>query len=487
MVGVRVRLIVVRTLKKLHSLLALTIQFPCLAMQNNGEWMDKKMRYKEAMQDLASQGPAVGLHRVGLYLERTLDEAYYPSLDVKLLDIRNKDQVIQKQQGQAYANMQRTEASLPILMVPQLWLWRISNILVSAYSVDVRGEGSEYPSMWRPGSADVQMAYVMKDGIENFGRAYYDRRSGTNIPPTLGIFETAVVAVLSDVRNYLIHRQSQNINIAQETKFLESIADIQNELDMIETIIEQQENIISAFADDLNSQNAESEEKMTSGNLSDEEQKVEATRARDRQKALQVLNQGTKCLQKYKKQIEKINRDASRVAKSIDDMLNLSRTEASIQLAQSSITEAQNSIKMARYSLFLGLAALAFAVVTIIFTPLSFVTSLLALPIGADDRVYKSSYVRNELAEFTTLVGTALLVWMAYASFEWNNKRREDKEKAKEELEAKLKGKSKEKPKEQLKEQPEENHGEPEEGHRPEVERKKEEREQEQSEKLGRN
>jgi hypothetical protein len=62
-----------------------------------------------------------------------------------------------------------------------------------------------------------------------------------------------------------------------------------------------------------------------------------------------------------------MDRDAERIEASIKDQLELKRTHASMNDARS--------------SLVLGVAVAGFTIVTIIFTPLSFMTSLLALPI----------------------------------------------------------------------------------------------------------
>lgn len=56
---------------------------------------------------------------VGISLERTLDEAYYPSLDRQSREARNMDQVIS---GEHKRTSGRDTDDLPLLMVSQLWL-----------------------------------------------------------------------------------------------------------------------------------------------------------------------------------------------------------------------------------------------------------------------------------------------------------------------------------------------------------------------------
>ena len=63
----------------------------------------------------------------------------------------------------------------------------------------------------------------------------------------------------------------------------------------------------------------------------------------------------------------KIDRDAERIEKNNQDQLNLKRTYA--------------SIGDTRASVILGTAVVGFTIITVIFTPLAFMTSLFALPI----------------------------------------------------------------------------------------------------------
>ena len=65
-----------------------------------------------------------------IHVARTLDEAYYPSLDQEVLRTRNKDQVVSRE----YINGQLESKDAPILMVPQFWIWKFEDHILSAYS-----------------------------------------------------------------------------------------------------------------------------------------------------------------------------------------------------------------------------------------------------------------------------------------------------------------------------------------------------------------
>ena len=382
------------------------------------EWHIRRKEFKQTTRLLEKRGLAGNPGRAeasDAYCERTLDEAYYPALDEDHLWKRNRDQVIQNHQSRENGELRSNDAVLPILLVPQLWLWKVENVLISAYAKIGRQNLLTRPNaktldLRSAASIDLKMAVILQAFINDFGRRYEDASLGISFLSTLDLFETALVATLSDVRDYITNRESQQINTREESRFIESISDIQNELDMIQSIIKQQKDVVNDFCNEkkrgVQEQEQDRERRSRSRNIQQErkKQKVTFTKAESEasqleekhmkdldicRRVVRVLEQASERLNKYTKRIEKINRDADRVSKTMDDMLNLSRTDASVQLAESSIKEA-------RHSILIGLAALAFAVVTITFTPLSFVTSLLALPIdqpNTDERVYESKAI----------------------------------------------------------------------------------------------
>jgi hypothetical protein len=184
------------------------------------------------------------------------------------------------------------------------------------------------------------------------------------------MFEMAVLSTLSDVQRYL-DEAPENQTIKEQKKleqgFIHGISDIHSELDMIQAVLEQQGKVLDAFLEDTEEERKESQLKGW--------RKVERARTQ---------------LNEYEKRILKIHRDADRVEKVIESYLNLKRTYATIEDT--------------RNSLMVGFAACAFAFVTVIFTPLSFMTSLFALPVDrfvqqqtkdttTSSSVYKSSFI----------------------------------------------------------------------------------------------
>ena len=363
---------------------------------------------------------------MGVYIERTLDETYYPGLDKNVLDLMNDDQVIDKQHRKQ-AKDELNDEERPIMLVPQLWLWKVDNRMVSAYSMtrmmdifapNPNNHQTLMPQLYAVNSIDLQMAYVLESFIYCFGQPY--KENGKIIfQSILDQFETALVTVNFDVRDYLSRRITHDIDLEKEKEYIESISDIRNELDMIQTIIDQQNLILNSFREDIKRKREQREEKAKKEKeraeqqgLSEEDQllmeffeEYELDELEDEDKfekkpivnevtnALLALERGMDRLALYSKHISIINRDADKISKIIDDRLNLSRVDASIREAKSSVS--------------IGYVTLAFAIVTIVFVPLNFVASLMALPSNYfmdqqhkysnstedDTRVYKSGYL----------------------------------------------------------------------------------------------
>ena len=70
-----------------------------------------------------------------IQIERTLDEAYYPSLHSDVLEKRNKDQVVSRECTKLVNGEIASGRSRPILTVSQFWFWKIENYVLSAYSM----------------------------------------------------------------------------------------------------------------------------------------------------------------------------------------------------------------------------------------------------------------------------------------------------------------------------------------------------------------
>jgi hypothetical protein len=120
------------------------------------------------------------------HLERTLDEAYYPGLSREALDVRNRDQVVSHSRDNFASFDERergdkeTDETAWVLMVPQLWLYKLGNVVVSAYSMS---RGTKYSRdeerKWeaneeydQAASADIHLGLIITSFIDRFGQSY---------------------------------------------------------------------------------------------------------------------------------------------------------------------------------------------------------------------------------------------------------------------------------------------------------------------------
>jgi hypothetical protein len=303
------------------------------------------------------------------HLGRTLDEAYYPGLSPEALHLRNQDQVVSQSRDtfESYDERERQSKKIGgtsfILMVPQLWLYKLGGVVVSSYTMP-HGTGyaldgydneetfAKRGAAWPPQAnelvdAEAHLGLIMTGFIDRFNEHYTS--DGVEYPPPLDLFETRVVGVLSEVTNYVKKVPGDESNISKldyrrERYFIHVISDVRSELAMIRHVLEQQERVLKQFLEDC----------------------LPANEERPPPNWVQIkASQGT--IQQYMRRVDKIDGDTDRIEKSIQDMLNLKRTHASIRDAHS--------------SLILSTAVIGFTVITIVFTPLAFLTALFALKI----------------------------------------------------------------------------------------------------------
>jgi hypothetical protein len=298
-----------------------------------------------------------------IHLERTLDEAYYPGVDAALLEARNNDQIVS---SVAKSDTTIAEGSLPILIVPQLWLWKFDNIVVSAYSftqdsdcfkLHKRTIGGEKFFVWSRQhpfpyfDLDIEMGRIMVNCIDAFG---VEATPGeTKYAPTLDLFESRVVAVLADVKSYMENGKRNDIKYDEERNFHHTLSDVRGELVMIQHILRQQKTVIDGLLGDRDQTRLKQDKEYAAGWAPVEEALI--------------------TLERYQKWTRKIDIDAERIEKNVQDMLNLKRTYASVQDSHASV--------------LLSVAAIGFTIVTIIFAPLAFLTALFALNLQGFDKL----------------------------------------------------------------------------------------------------
>jgi hypothetical protein len=366
-----------------------------------GQHTASRKRYKTLRDSLTTHCSGRYASECTVHLERTLDEAYFPALGADELAQRNIDQIVS---SRFRGTPGCSEDEIPILVVPQLWLWTFRNIIVSAHSITpesksfIRSIASGKLSLHhRTPSLKLQLGFIITDFIEEFGKETTGD-SGRRLPPTLDLFESRVVSVLSEVKAYVNETKRNAIDHNSEAHFLHILSDCRSELAMIQHILAQQEEILISLLndrDDTNSAKSASTQdppqtasKDSCGNgtsdgvPSDRVPPPPSTEApneskesdRKRQEAdWSPVEAAHTMLKQYQKRIKKIDGDAQRVEKNVQDLLNLKRTYASVQDSHAGV--------------LLSVAAIGFAIVTVIFAPLAFLVGFFALNLQGFDRL----------------------------------------------------------------------------------------------------
>jgi Mg2+ and Co2+ transporter CorA len=211
---------------------------------------------------------------------------------------------------------------------------------------------------WRSSDYLTQILAIIADHIDRFGQP----QMNSEFPSTLDLFEIGVVRILSDVDTYMNSATLATLNIKKERDFLHEIADIRSELAMIQDVFDQQDEVLVNLG------------KLLGDDLPKRE--------------MEAFSASKERIAKYRQRAQKIDKDAERIEKVIQDQLNLRRTYA--------------SMRDTRASVVLGTAVIGFTLITIIFSPLAFMTSLFALPLDnflksqikiGDENAYPSGYI----------------------------------------------------------------------------------------------
>ncbi|KAL9042338.1 MAG: hypothetical protein Q9214_003812 [Letrouitia sp. 1 TL-2023] len=373
------------------------IAFPCLVLRTLEQHSSYRKKVAQ-MTELFPLGEALFLQKYNqIHVERTLDEAYYPGLTANILAARNKDQVVTK----VYPSIRPGFFPQPILLVSQLWIWRLDNFVVTGFQ-----SGEEHKELnldeffvgndpIQTISPDLHIGLMLAHCIRAFGNTTSSKNrwaSDGDFPPVLNFFEIATAEVLAEVDNYMNNQLATGLDPVKEGKFIHNISDIRSELAMIQDVLNQQELVLSGLINDPRRDGRQDSPASTiagrdysrQNDVGSKDQTADSTRASQSKdnaapydfslEDWTVVYEAKDLIVKYHKRIEKIDQDAGRISQVIQDKLNLKRAVASTDVANASIVEA-------RQSKLLSVIVLGFTIITIIFTPLSFLTALFALDI----------------------------------------------------------------------------------------------------------
>ncbi|KAI1170584.1 hypothetical protein F4777DRAFT_594859 [Nemania sp. FL0916] len=286
--------------------------------------------------------------------ERTIDETYFPSLSAESLETRDASQVVSREHTD--------ETKRPILVVPNIWIWRLGRSIYTTYSancgLDKWGDKMMIGRWndWQP-RPGILIGHILAQHVLAFGNPQADG----DFPPPLDIFERGVVRILQEVTKYIDPGRALRPEIEKEHGFMFRIADIREELVMIQEILTQQLEIFENLIEDFENRDPDIKDL-----LDPRVDPADLCREKDKEH-WKTIKIGRGKIQKYLKRVNKIDSDAERVEKRIQESLNLKWTHSSIHDAHT--------------GLLLSTAVIGFTVITVIFAPLAFMTALFALPI----------------------------------------------------------------------------------------------------------
>jgi len=339
------------------------LQFPCVQLETIEGYQAHLDEYNYIERTLRMQNPLPNklVQYYSTYPAQTLDEASYPNLGCELLKRRNADQVVTKEwlsSAKKYPNVDPRRA--PILIVPQIWFWQINMTVVSAWPLGGRSGGTlsleETDSIAKclpiPGADPYNLILqVILDKIQSFGNPRF--KDSLMYPAVLDAFEDHLATVLALVEgNVDCVYPKAALDIQQDFEFLHNISDIRHEIAMIQKIFDQQQHIVEELKNQLTHHT-----ELTNLQLM----------------ALSRADQALGLLGRYRERTENIETKAQIIQYEIQDKLTLKRTFATMQ-------DTHNTV-------LLGSAVIGLTVITIIFTPLAFVTGLLDLPLDIFSKI----------------------------------------------------------------------------------------------------
>jgi len=348
----------------------------------------------------------------GIHVPLTLDEYSSPVLPKAVLDRRNQDQVlvrIQKEELSIEA-LERAPGATKLAVVNQLWLYYIQGVFITSplggiartqmqqVSDGLVPRGITITSKMRNRESQIKTA---DDRLRHIGTllslvvGFLDQPSdGYLSEPILNVFEKSIILISEEVNIYLQNIDMSTIDIEEEKKFLHKISDLREELSMIRRVLFQQEDVWKDFASNAWPEywpNGPDGRMM----IVREDWLKFSKELRDEWK---MILQAQSLFGKFRQRIMHLDEDADRVERSIITKLDLKQKHASLHESHATAV--------------MSAAVFGFTIITIIFTPLSFLTSLLALPIdqfqknqvdspwSTGTRMYSTNYIGKWTGKF---------------------------------------------------------------------------------------
>ncbi|KAI6784034.1 Serine/threonine-protein phosphatase 6 regulatory ankyrin repeat subunit C-like protein [Emericellopsis cladophorae] len=289
---------------------------------------------------------------------RTLDEFYYHFASderfQKDMQLRNLDQVVTKAIDGSPMGMADAMHLFTAVRVDQLWLWMLDDYTLVTSSthrmdgmpdpifsgvLDLLGQGDSRSRVSQPTTALEMSQTIVDFCVGQFNRGSPSTRSHGSLRQIFfdSINKTAIEEselyrkLLSKMESARLRSQKRQNAIGRAAGLFREIKDIRDELNILKAVVEAQEIV---------------------------QNQLQKIQPRDIQSAKSIL-----------KDIYEMDELAKRIQSSINTTLTLEQNEIAISQAQQSVRQ--------------GRTLMVFTVVTILFLPMSFLTSFFAIDVAA--------------------------------------------------------------------------------------------------------
>ncbi|KAL8908648.1 MAG: hypothetical protein Q9171_005360 [Xanthocarpia ochracea] len=393
----------VRVSNKLDKVEFMSVAIPYFSSAVTGTIERRKDWYQRVIQSYEFCSVS-NFNHLGLQCTSTLDEYCHPTLDEATLMDRNRDQVLSRHQ----TKLPRDQRIL--LTVPQLWIWTIDKRVITAMQKPTFDEfdrqdfntinmyEDEIPkALASTVSSDPRPMGNLIAGIlisECVNKLASPSRLGLS-ESIFNIFEMSIHELSAKLREYTKPEALTKNNIDSENAFVLQIDDVREELSMIQSVLDEQEKVwrhfIQAKFPQFWSAPPEGQFVIPS-NLDELTLRV-----------VETLGRPQTQFARYRRQIASMDKDAERVERHINLLLDLKSKHASLHQAQ--------------LTTLMSAAVIGFTIVTIIFTPLAFLSSLFALSTNqSQNNQFNSSLANGTPFYHSSYVGKSM-VTIELASF----------------------------------------------------------------------
>lgn len=328
----------------------------------------------------------------------TLDEYCCQSLSADALNRRNCDQATVNPLGEASHTLGEIPNDKTLITVHQAWIWRIEdNVILSA----------RYPARdSRPGDFEsTDMLRYIACVLGNFcwPSCPLPTAKLTDLEPELFLrFQKAIVEVSEVAESYLWDISAYGLESGVEKTCLHRIIDIGDELSMVKRVTTEQQRVWKTFA--KKSWPGYWNNSLGFIVMSDNDRACLDKRARDEWELILEMDTSFEDRITRTRQMEE---EAQRVERTVMLMIELKSKHT--------------AIRESRASMGMNIAVTSFAVVTVIFTPMTYIATLFALPIKQLQKMQSKSVFGDSGAYASGFVawisGECLPIWFPFSSF----------------------------------------------------------------------